>query len=115
MVKQIKARFIDGRLEPLEHMDLQEGQEVLISAEEAPAPRKRPGKSFGADSLLRLQGIGQRDEATDVLVSIEAAPAPGKKPRKRGKAFTSEDSLWNLVGMARGIRPLTSPRTSTNT
>jgi predicted DNA-binding antitoxin AbrB/MazE fold protein len=73
MVKNIKARFIDGKLEPLEHLDLQEGQEVLISVEEAPAPKKKPGKRdkfYGADSLLKLAGIGEGEEATDVSQNI---------------------------------------------
>jgi predicted DNA-binding antitoxin AbrB/MazE fold protein len=73
MVKNIKARFIDGNLEPLEHLNLHEGQEVLISVEETPAPKKRTGKrdkSFGADSLLKLAGIGEGEEATDVSQNI---------------------------------------------
>lgn len=73
MAKQIKARFIEGKLEPLEPLDLQEGQEVLVSVEEAHARKKRPrkrDKSFGADSLLKLAGIAESGGTTDVSQNI---------------------------------------------
>ena len=73
-MKKIKARFIDGKLEPLEHLDLQEGQEVLVSVEEGPTPKKRGGKQakvFTAqDSMWNLMGMGQTEEATDVSQNI---------------------------------------------
>ena len=70
MVRKVKARFTDGKIEPLEPLDFQEGQEILISVEDPPAPkkstRKRPKFFTAEDSMWNLMGIGQDDEATDV-------------------------------------------------
>ncbi len=69
MARKIRARFSKGKIEPLEHLELQEGEEVFISVEEIPALERRSrtrAKSFPADSLLKLVGIGQGEGATDV-------------------------------------------------
>ena len=73
MVRKIKARYSQGKIEPLEPLSLKEGQEIVISVEEAPTPEKKPrrrDKFFPGDSLLKLAGIGQGDEATDVSQNI---------------------------------------------
>ena len=74
MARKIKARYSQGKIEPLEPLSLKEGQEIVISVEEAPTPEKKPGRrtrTFSAkDSLWNLAGIGQGDEATDVSQNI---------------------------------------------
>lgn len=42
-MRQIRARFSDGVLKPLEELDIQEGQEVMIAVEEIPSV---PGDAF---------------------------------------------------------------------
>jgi predicted DNA-binding antitoxin AbrB/MazE fold protein len=70
MSRQIRPRFFKGKIEPLEQLELQEGEEIIISVEEVPVPEKKTrvrGKSFTAnDSLWNLAGIGQAEDATDV-------------------------------------------------
>jgi predicted DNA-binding antitoxin AbrB/MazE fold protein len=56
MSRQIKARFSQGKIEPLEQLELQEGEEVIISIEEVPVPEKKPG--FGANLLLLMIPYG---------------------------------------------------------
>ena len=74
MVRKVKARFSKGKIEPLEHLPLQEGQEIVISVEETLAPEKRTrrrAKVFTTeDSMWNLVGIGQEDDATDVSQNI---------------------------------------------
>ena len=38
MISNVKARFSNGTLVPLEPLDLEEGREVLVSIEETPEP-----------------------------------------------------------------------------
>ena len=38
MITNIRARFSEGMLRPLEPLDLEEGAEVTVSIEDAPAP-----------------------------------------------------------------------------
>ena len=69
MARKIKARFSKGKIEPLEKLELREGEEIVISLEETPQPERSTrtrAKSFPADSLLKLAGIGQGDGPTDV-------------------------------------------------
>jgi predicted DNA-binding antitoxin AbrB/MazE fold protein len=49
MSRQIRARFSKGKIEPLEQLELQEGEEMIISVEEVPVPEKKP--EFGANLL----------------------------------------------------------------
>ena len=74
MARKIKARYSKGKIEPLEQLSLEEGQEIVISVEEeAPVRGKRARKRrtfFHGDSMLKLAGIGQSDEATDVSRNI---------------------------------------------
>ena len=37
MITSVKARYSDGALVPLEPLDLEEGKEVVVSVEDAPA------------------------------------------------------------------------------
>lgn len=41
MIENVRARFSNGVLEPLEMLDLDEGQEVVVSIEDATPPVKR--------------------------------------------------------------------------
>jgi predicted DNA-binding antitoxin AbrB/MazE fold protein len=41
MSRQIRARFSKGKIEPLEQLELQEGEEMIISVEEVPVPEKK--------------------------------------------------------------------------
>ena len=38
MIANVKARFSNGVLTPLEPLDLEEGKEVVVSIEDAPSP-----------------------------------------------------------------------------
>ena len=38
MIANVKARFSNGVLTPLEPLDLEEGKEVLVSIDDAPSP-----------------------------------------------------------------------------
>ena len=41
MIANVRARFSNGILKPLEMLDLDEGQEVVVSIEDATPPAKR--------------------------------------------------------------------------
>ena len=70
MNKQLRARFSHGVLEPLEPLDLEEGKEVMVSIEEAPALNP------GALSMLQMfEGI--RGSAPGV--TWDDMPADGAK------------------------------------
>ena len=43
MVKEIRARFSKGKIEPLEEVDLAEGAEVIITLKEIPSPEAAKG------------------------------------------------------------------------
>ncbi len=40
MIANVKARFSNGALMPLEPLDLEEGDEVMVSVEATPAPNR---------------------------------------------------------------------------
>ena len=48
MIANIKARYVNGALLPLEPLDLEEGSEVVLSIEEEGAPNGAP------DSFLEM-------------------------------------------------------------
>ncbi len=48
MIANVKARFSNGVLTPLEPLDLEEGKEVVVSIEDAPPPAK------GKESILEM-------------------------------------------------------------
>ena len=63
MIANVRARFSNGVLTPLEPLDLEEGDEVMVSIEDAPPPAK------GKESILEMferapqirpaRGVGQ--------------------------------------------------------
>ena len=53
MGKMIRARVFRGMIEPLEKVDIREGEEIVISISKAPS--KRVKKSF-SDALKRTAG-----------------------------------------------------------
>ena len=48
MIANVRARFSNGVLEPLEMLELDEGQEVVVSIEDATPPAK------GKESILEM-------------------------------------------------------------
>ena len=48
MIANVRARFSNGVLTPLEPLDLEEGDEVMVSIEDAPPPAK------GKESILEM-------------------------------------------------------------
>ena len=48
MIANVKARYENGVLTPLEPLNLEEGKEVMVSIEEAPSPAE------GAESILDM-------------------------------------------------------------
>ena len=46
MAKEIRARFSNGKIEPLESIDLKEGDELVISVKEAHPDREARRKAF---------------------------------------------------------------------
>lgn len=47
MITNVKARYANGVLTPLEPLDLEEGKEVMVSIKDAPPPRE-------AESVLEM-------------------------------------------------------------
>ncbi len=41
MVREVRAKYRQGKIEPVEELDLQEGEEVIILIEEKPRPADR--------------------------------------------------------------------------
>ena len=42
MPREVRARFSNGRIEPLEELDLQEGEEVVILVKDTPSSASEP-------------------------------------------------------------------------
>lgn len=63
MVREIKARVSHGKIEPLEKLDLKEGEEVIILVKESPpaAPKLRfgmlPGTIIKGDIISPLDDV----------------------------------------------------------
>ena len=56
MIANVKARFSNGVLTPLEPLDLEEGKEVVVSIEDAPPPAKPESTEGGRRvSVLKRQ------------------------------------------------------------
>ena len=53
MGKTVRARFSKGMIEPLEKLDIREGEEIVISISKV--PYKRPKKRF-SDALKKTAG-----------------------------------------------------------
>ena len=54
MIANVKARYSDGVLTPLEPLDLEEGKEVLVSIEDA--SQASPIKGFANENTLESRG-----------------------------------------------------------
>ena len=65
MRKTIRARVFRGMIEPLEKVDIREGEEIVISISKAPS--KRPKKSF-SDALKKTAGTWKDLVDCDELV-----------------------------------------------
>ena len=70
MIATVKARYSDGVLTPLEPLDLDEGEEVMVSIEDAPSP------NAGAPSILEMIDELHRSVPQDVW---ETGPSDGAK------------------------------------
>ena len=53
MIANVKARYENGVLTPLEPLDLEEGREVMVSIEDAPSPAS--GSESISDMFERLR------------------------------------------------------------
>ena len=73
MIANVKARFSNGALVPLEPLDLEEGKEVVVSIENAQSPDAE------APSLLEMIDDLHRSVPQDVWSS---APSDGAKNYK---------------------------------
>ena len=73
MIANVRARFSNGVLEPLEMLDLKEGQEVLVSIEESPSPDAK------APSVLEMFHELHRSAPKDAWVG---GPTDGAKNYK---------------------------------
>lgn len=54
MLRTVRARYSGGALRPLEALDLEEGEEVLISFDDLAAPEALPGGDVGAGGWAGL-------------------------------------------------------------
>ena len=67
MVKTIKARFVNGAIVPLEPLDIEEGEEVLVILEEqAPSHRESDGNGL-SEVYGKWAGLGITEQ--DIAVS----------------------------------------------
>ncbi|HEU0021394.1 MAG TPA: antitoxin family protein [Dehalococcoidia bacterium] len=63
MTREVKARFTHGRIEPLEKLDLKEGEEITILVKDAPTevPKLRfgmlPGGAIKGDIISPLDDV----------------------------------------------------------
>ena len=63
MVREIKARVSHGKIEPLEKLDLQEGDEVIILVKDTPLPARKslfgliPGTIIKGDIIAPLEDV----------------------------------------------------------
>ncbi len=57
MIANVKARFSNGALVPLEPLDLEEGKEVMVSIEDAPPALPNESATHGASLESRGQAI----------------------------------------------------------
>lgn len=53
MSKTVRARFVNGRLEPADHLDLPEGAEVTVTVVELAGPKDREERSRRAAGSWR--------------------------------------------------------------
>ena len=70
MIRSVTARFSDGLLRPLEKLDLQDGDVVVVSIEDGPPPTtdKKVTQEMGVESqgeALYEENIRSRVEATE--------------------------------------------------
>lgn len=54
MLRTVRARYSGGTLQPLEALDLEEGEEVLISLDDLAAPEAPAGEDTGAGGWAGL-------------------------------------------------------------
>ncbi len=75
MVREIKARFSNGKIEPLEDVDLKEGEEVTVTITEKPSEKSKEAfrRAAGAwkgsldfDAYLRDLYDNRREQSRDV-------------------------------------------------
>ena len=73
MIANVKARYENGVLTPLEPLDLEEGKEVMVSIEDAPEPAE------GAESIL---DVFERLRRSVPLGAWDNMPTDGAKNYK---------------------------------
>ena len=80
MVKEIRARFSEGVIQPLEKVDLEEGQEITVTISERPA-----GKGM-REALLSTAG-GWKDlvDAEMLKTDIYADRLTSNRPELGGR------------------------------
>ena len=76
MIRTIRARYCDGKLEPLEALDLDEGEEVVLSIGERPVNRPRSKMMQSGRSCPREFGH------------------PARTPRRPSDELMAADKAW---------------------
>ena len=77
MIANVKARYSNGALVPLVPLDLEEGEEVMVSIEDAPLPSDSAGASLESrGQAIYEQRIRSRVEGTEhgkvVVIDVES-------------------------------------------
>lgn len=78
MIASVKARFTNGILMPLEPLDLEEGQEVVVSVEEMPGEIENR-KEGPLSRILRKVQERQAELPTDVWDGLPTDLVKNKK------------------------------------
>ena len=80
MIANIKARYADGVLTPLEPLDLDEGKEVILSIRDTEAAAKdAPSSGNGPESILQLFERLRNSVPPDAWADLPTDLAKNKK------------------------------------
>ena len=81
MIANVKARYANGVLTPLEPLDLEEGAEVMVSVEGAPggASEETPAPKQGLAGIVELVLEMQKDIPPEAWDDLPADLAKNKK------------------------------------
>ncbi len=86
MIANVKARFSNGALMPLEPLDLEEGEEVMVSIEDGPVldtiSQESEGKLSPAPEVPSISDLLREIRESATKVSWDDLPADGAKNLK---------------------------------
>ena len=69
MARQIKARFVKGKLEPLETLDLEEGDEVVLAVQSVFSQNGLADLRTYATRKAKEAGITSEEQVNDLIHS----------------------------------------------